>query len=46
MSTSDYSPASSIGWLDLDAAASERVGAMLRALEEPSTLDAFGQDGL
>jgi len=28
--------------LDLDAAASERVGVLLRALEEPNTLDALG----
>ncbi len=37
-----YSPASSIGWLDLDPAASDRVGALLRALEEPGTLDPLG----
>lgn len=39
---SGYAPASSLGWLDLDAAASERVGALLRSLEEPGTLDALG----
>jgi hypothetical protein len=39
---SAYAPASSLGWLDLDAAASERVGTLLRALEEPGTLDALG----
>ena len=39
---SAYSPASSVGWLDLDAAASERVGDLLRALEEPGTLDPLG----
>ena len=37
-----YAPASSIGWLDLDAAASERVGTLLRSLEEPGTLDVLG----
>jgi hypothetical protein len=37
-----YSPASSFGWLDLDAAASERVATLLRALEEPGTLDPLG----
>ncbi len=39
---SAYSPASSVGWLDLDAAASERVGTLLRSLEEPGTLDPLG----
>ena len=39
---SSYEPASSLGWLDLDAAASERVGTLLRALEEPGTLDPLG----
>jgi hypothetical protein len=39
---SAYAPASSVGWLDFDAAASERVGTMMRALEEPGTLDAIG----
>lgn len=39
---SAYAPASSLGWLDLDAAASERVGTLLRSLEEPGTLDALG----
>src|SRR3954447_2080695 len=39
---SSYVPASSVGWLDFDAAASERVGTMMRALEEPGTLDAIG----
>ena len=38
----DYSPSSSVGWLDLDAAASEQVGTLLRSLEEPGTLDALG----
>lgn len=38
----DYSPASSLGWLDLDAAASERVATLLRSLEEPGTIDALG----
>jgi len=37
-----YSPASSLGWLDLDAAASERVATLLRSLEEPDTLDELG----
>lgn len=37
-----YAPESSLGWLDLDAAASERVGTLLRSLEEPGTLDALG----
>ena len=37
-----YSPASSMGWLDLDAAASERVSTLLRSLDEPSTLDVLG----
>ena len=39
---SSYAPASSLGWLDLDDAASERVGTLLRSLEEPGTLDALG----
>lgn len=39
---SSYSPTSSAGWLDLDAAASERVGTLLRSLEEPGTLDPLG----
>lgn len=39
---STYAPTSSLGWLDLDAAASERVGTLLRSLEEPGTLDAIG----
>ena len=37
-----YTPASSLGWLDLDTAASERVSTLLRSLEEPSTLDVLG----
>lgn len=37
-----YSPASTMGWLDFDAAASERVATLLRTLEEPSTLDVLG----
>jgi len=28
----DYAPASSLGWLDLDPAASERVDTLLRSL--------------
>lgn len=39
---SAYVAASSIGWLDLDHAASDRVAAMLRALDEPGTLDVLG----
>ena len=31
-----------MGWLDFDAAASERVATLLRSLEEPSTLDVLG----
>lgn len=42
MELSAYAPASSLGWLDLDAAASERVATLLRSLEEPGTLDALG----
>lgn len=38
----DYAPASSVGWLDFDAAASERVATLLRSLEEPATLDVLG----
>ena len=37
-----YVPASSIGWLDLDSAASERMGTLLRSLDEPGTLDELG----
>ena len=37
-----YSAASAFAWLDLDAAASERVATLLRALEEPGTLDPLG----
>ena len=39
---SAYAPESSLGWLDLDAVASERVGTLLRSLEEPTTLDVLG----
>jgi hypothetical protein len=39
---SDYTPASSLGWLDFDAAATERVATLLRALQEPATLDVLG----
>ena len=39
---SDYAPESSLGWLDLDAAASERVSTLLRSLEEPGTIDVLG----
>ena len=38
----EYAPFSSVGWLDLDSAASERVGTLLRSLEEPGTLDVLG----
>ena len=37
-----YTPESSAGWLDLDAAASERVSLLIRSLEESGTLDALG----
>lgn len=40
--TTDYVPESSLGWLDFDSAASERVGELLRALDEPGTLDVLG----
>lgn len=38
----EYAPASALGWLDLDTAASERVATLLRTLEEPGTLDVLG----
>lgn len=41
-STPEYFPESSLGWLDFDSAASERVGELLRAFEEPGTLDVLG----
>ncbi len=31
-----------MGWLDFDAAATERVATLLRALQEPATLDVLG----
>ncbi len=37
-----YSPASSLGWLDFDAAAADRVARLLHALREPATLDVLG----
>lgn len=37
-----YAPASSLGWLDFDAAASERVSTLLRSLDEPGTVDELG----
>lgn len=37
-----YSPASSLGWLDFDAAATARVDTLLRSLQEPATLDVLG----
>ena len=37
-----YSPASSLGWLDFDDAAADRVATLLRALQEPATLDVLG----
>ena len=42
VAVNDYAPASSLGWLDLDGAASERVATLLRSLEEPGTIDALG----
>lgn len=39
---SAYSPSSSLGWLDFDAVATERVATLLRALQEPTTLDVLG----
>src|SRR3954451_1955956 len=41
-SVTTSSPASSFGWLALDAAASERVATLLRALDEPAALDPLG----
>jgi hypothetical protein len=38
----DYVPFSSVGWLDLDEAASKRIGELIRALQEPGTLDPLG----
>ena len=38
----DYAPASSLGWLDFDDAARDKVAETLRALDEPSTLDVLG----
>ena len=40
--TTDYVPESSLGWLDFDSAASQQVGELLRALDEPGTLDVLG----
>lgn len=40
--STDYVPASALGWVDTDAKASERVAALLRALQEPGTLDSLG----
>lgn len=37
-----YLPESSFGWLDFDSAASQRVATLMRALEEPGTLDPIG----
>lgn len=37
-----YAPSSASGWLDLDAAASERAATLLRAFAEPTTLDPLG----
>ncbi len=39
---SAYEPASAVGWLDFDAASGERVATLLRAMEEPGTLDPLG----
>ena len=38
----DYAPASSVGWLDFDATASERVSTLLRSFEDPATIDVLG----
>ena len=38
----DYQPSSSLGWLDFDAASAEKVATLLRALQEPTTLDVLG----
>lgn len=38
----NYSPASSLGWLDFDAAAADRVATLLNGLREPRTLDVLG----
>ena len=38
----EYTPSSSVGWLDLDDAASRRIGELIRALQEPGTLDPLG----
>ena len=43
---SDYRPASSVGWLDADDAARDRVATMLRALDEPGMLDPLGLGGI
>ena len=40
--TTDYVPESSLGWLDLDDAASQQVSELLRSFDEPGTLDALG----
>jgi hypothetical protein len=37
-----YAPASAFGWLDLDSAASDRAAQLMRALDEPGTLDPLG----
>lgn len=45
-----YVPESSVGWLDLDEVASQRAAELIRAFDEPSTLDPIGlgaiRDGL
>lgn len=38
----DYVPFSSVGWLDLDDAASRKIGELMRALSEPGTFDPLG----
>jgi hypothetical protein len=38
----EYIPFSSVGWLDLDDAASRRIGELIHALQEPGTLDPLG----
>jgi hypothetical protein len=37
-----YKAASTFGWLDFDATASERTATLLKAFEEPGTLDPLG----
>jgi len=39
---SDYVPASSLSWVDLDDTAARKVNEAIRALDEPGTLDPIG----